>query len=391
MSNEAELKHMMTMMQNIMETMQRQQQNMGYVGRPRDVEQTIMMQDDCPKGLVPCNEAEARMMGTTCPDYKTKTLDPMVVDQYGNVCYAPVDIQEWFSNNRAINGKNLVMGLSGGGPPTNIESLIERAAGELLALMDSKGMVESVKQKLLDASMEDSVKPDQRKPLGKICEEDDGSSCKKWSTVIARDLDQTDLSDGLKIATEMHAANATETAGLMSTLRSYTFGGMPQKAEFVFHAYKTPWTNPSETVDLGKDKKNAYASAINPATLAFAGAFAWSRKADRMAERMSGKTNDHKYEERVKKLPALLMKVNNAVGEGLAKVKGYEKLSNLTFDVAWPILMERSIGFNGLLRAAQLVNKLTNVTPERFEKMTPKEQWAAIIREYKHVTRLSLM
>lgn len=299
----------------------------------RSAKSAVIADGSCPSPLKACNQAEAQKRGTTCPDYRVYAPDPLVVDIDGNICYAPEDLEKWAGK------RNLL----------NTDAAIERASAEMLRHLNQQKYLNLILNKVKSETAIDTAFKLNKPPRDVKCDVPNmiDGGCQKWSSpLIVSGLDEDALDKGLKEAIALRA-----------------------KAEGIH----------GDSVFTGVG--DAYTSDINPATLAYAGAYAWGVKADAFARRMGGEYRPV-YLERVRRLPAIIEQVNESVYRNLVENgPKYTKLVTLTFDVAWPILMERRIGLKGLAAAAEATKSL-NVDDAALGKMTAAAQWNLVLKSY---------
>lgn len=336
----------------------------------RDISKAMYLSGACPAPLHACDPDVEAKAGRTCPDVREYAPDPLIVDSAGRICYASEDLAKW-AGRKNVN---------------DIDSLIERAASELLMQLDSKGALAIVKEKLLEANVMDATKP---RLLGTgACKVAADAACSEWSPQMVKDMNVDDVNAGLAEAVAMYKETGSNTANLWPPPTGV--GMFTSGTDYVFHGWADPWALTGKATRSVGSVSDAYAKAVNPATLAYAGAYAWGKKADAMASRLGGEY-EAKYLSRVQKLPGIVLKANLAVyNSGFTGKGAYPGLKNLTFDVAWPILMERTIGLNGLLRAAAATSDKSNlgVPADKFAAMTAREQWDMIIKQYKKFSRV---
>ena len=383
------------------------------VSRKRDLSKAAYLDGACPAPLKACDPDEEAKFGRACPDLSEYAPDPLIVDSEGRVCYAPEDLAKWAGD------RNL----------SDIDTLIERAAAQLLMQLNDKSVLETVKRKMLEANVVAATNP-RMLTIENSCSKTNAATgdCEWTSPLIGVDLEMDKVNEGLTKAKKMWLVNSGDTStkwkpwsatfwqtwglgvgdtlvqglskitGFNSAVAFATGTDLANGLDYVFHAYNTPWNN-----TVGGTVDGKYDKAINPATLAYAGAFAWAFKADQMLSHASSSEGPvkSKYVALVADLPAVILQANIDIAEGLVaavaedisemkdgkavtkKQSKFNGLKNLTFDVAWPMFMERTIGIKGLRAAAKTVKALPGTTPEAFNKMSASEQWDMIIKQYK--------
>lgn len=353
----------------------------------RDLKKALIMSGACPPSLRACDPDEQAKFGLTCPDARIYAPDPLIADSEGRICYAPADLA-------AVVGKDGI---------GDLDSAIERLSSLLLRELDDKGALAAVKTKLLEASVSEATQPRLFGMSACKLPQSDGT-CSAWSPSLVEDIDKEAVNDGLSQAVAMWNTKDTDKAtkwipdslsGITAqTLRDWTTWALGGKegdgTDYVFHGYAAPWTLTVQGTRTVSNKANAYNTAVNPATLAYAGAYAWAVRADKMAKRLGGEF-EAKYVTRVKRLPGIILACNKAVYKRSDRVAAlattYPSLANLTFDVAWPIIMERTIGLKGLLRAANAVTSIDNMDDDKFKLLDPRAQWDLIVKQYKKESR----
>lgn len=345
--------------------------------RGRDVKNAVIADGACPAPLRACDPAAMAKQGRTCPDLSTYAPNPLIVDVDGNVCYAPEDLE------RAVGTKSLA----------DTDTLIEGASRKLLEFLADKKYLNAIIAKARDANIMGVtaprlVKEDACKPRG-----DDACD---WSAapLVVKEMDPSNLDTGLAEAITLYRT----PDGARNSISDM----MGTNYDYVFTAWAEPWGTSLVTklvraaapvvVD---EKVSPYEKARNPATLAYAGAYAWGVRADALAVRLGGEYRPV-YLDRVRRLPAIIRDVNQAIidaklPDGRKFTSVYTSLANLTFDVAWPMLMERRIGLKGVLEAAKRVGVLRDgldktVDDAALAAMKPQAQWDLIVRNYLKAT-----
>jgi len=355
--------------------------NAGATRRARDPDHAVLLDGTCPAPLRACDPEEEARLGRTCPDMRKFAPDPLVIDEEGHVCYAPADLEKW------AGARNMA----------DVDTMIERGASELLRMISSNdALLHKVKETALQAAVVKLTKPRVLKvDAFTPAVYNNGAVTKpaEWTSGViqAQEMDTSILNSGLLAARGLFHAYGDEkrisevTAALDARLKDSTnndiesprFQKPPKEnagagladiknEDFVFHPKNT-----------GLDE--------NAATVAFAGAVAWAERADKLMEGIPG-AKPHRYRQLVLKLPLALQKIN-ADAVKVTAVELGTSVAQLTFDVAWPLMMSARVGLRSLKEAAAdkgIKTKLQDLlSADDFKGFTARsamQQWSDMVR-----------
>ena len=347
--------------------------------------------ETCPAGLQPCDPDEENKNGRTCPDADLYAPNPLIVDVKGRICYAPADLSKYAGGD--VNGQQ-------------IEVLTEMFAGRLLQLIQKDAATEKIiKAALLNDGITSTLGSGNYNASLCSTPSANDDACDKWNLAVVENLDENDLKTGLQYAIRCkkggdvsiaEVTNADDdsftlqthipgtltigsySAGLAQVLGSALGTNNIANQDCVFTAY----TNAFQSGDV--KEVAPYDKYVNPATLAFAGAFAWAIRADKILE------VTHEQPIYVKRVVTLAQKIRdiNALVLGRTERSSFVEyanvLRNLTFDIAWPIILSGQVTATDIFTATRAIidKKLNDVTPAQFKALTPAQQWKAIVDQH---------
>ena len=359
--------------------------------------------ETCPAGLQPCDPDEENKNGRTCPDADLYAPNPLIVDVKGRICYAPADLKNYAGGD--VNGQQ-------------IEVLTEMFAGRLLQLIQKDAeTAKLIQSALLNDGITSALgSGNYNASLCSVKNEAD-NTCSQWNLSVVENLDTDDLNKGLRYAIQARKAentntNTSPTAGVgprssssrqsdarvmivpprsQNAIQLKThfeaIGGAKNSSvgdkDCVFTAYDNAFFSTKSA-----NPRAPYDKQINPATLAFAGAFAWATRADHI---LIVANEQPRFVARVVSLANGVRSINESVYKArfnapISQFKEYIRfLHNLTFDIAWPIILSGQVTWGDMAdatAAVQKLDKLDDISVEQFKVLTPAQQWKAIVDQH---------